>query len=137
MSFARSPEFNIRVRPVLGTAFLPLLLLADMAKVFAGLVGCSSQVHVPRAGAEVKRADMKVVENCKYLDEVEGCDYERYTTDWRRADKYRELQIMNARYEALQKAGALGATHTVWTGETTEERPCAQGIAYDCSKSAK
>jgi hypothetical protein len=127
----------MRVRPVLGIAFLPLLLLAIMATVFAGLIGCSSHVHVPQAGAEVKKADMKMVENCKYLDEVVGCDYERYTTDWRRADKYWELQIMNARYEALQKAGALGATHIVWTGETTEERPCAHGIAYDCSKSAK
>jgi hypothetical protein len=108
-----------------------------MATLFAGLVGCSSHVHVPQAGAEVKKADMKMVENCRYLDEVQGCDYERYTADWRRADKYREIQIMNARYEALQKAGALGATHIVWTGETTGERPCAQGIAYDCSKSAK
>jgi hypothetical protein len=105
--------------------------------VFAGLIGCSSHVHVPQAGADVKSADMKMVENCKYLGEVEGCDYERYTTDWRRADKYREIQITNARYEALQKAGALGATHIVWTGETIEERPCAHGIAYDCSKSAK
>ena len=127
----------MRIRPVLGLVFLPLLLLAFMTTVFAGLIGCSSHVHVPQAGAEVKRADMKMVENCKYLGEVEGCDYERYTTDWRRADKYREIQITNARYEALQKAGALGATHIVWTGETTGERPCAHGIAYDCSKSAK
>lgn len=127
----------MRIRPIIGIVFLPLILLAFMATVFAGLIGCSSHVHVPQAGADVKRADMKMVENCKYLDEVEGCDYERYTTDWRRADKYRELQIMNARYEALQKAGALGATHIVWTGETIEERPCAHGIAYDCSKSAK
>ena len=127
----------MRIRSVFCIAFLPLLLFAFMAAVFAGLMGCSSHVLIPQAGAEVKRADMKMVENCKYLDEVEGCDYERYTTDWRRADKYRELQIMNARYEALQKAGALGATHIVWTGETTDERPCAQGIAYDCRKSAK
>ena len=127
----------MRIRPVFCIAFLPSLLFAFMATVSAGLMGCSSHVLVPQAGAEVKRADMKMVEKCKYLDEVKGCDYERYTTDWRRADKYRELQIMNARYEALQKAGALGATHIVWTGETIEERPCAHGIAYDCSKSAK
>ena len=127
----------MHTRSVFCIAFLSSLLFAFMAPVFVGLMGCSSHVHVPQAGAEVKRADMKMVEKCKYLDEVEGCDYERYTTDWRRADKYRELQIMNARYEALQKAGALGATHIVWTGETTDERPCAQGIAYDCSKSAR
>jgi len=127
----------MRIRAVLGIFFLPPILLAFMGAVFAGLAGCSSHVHIPQAGAEVKRADMKMVENCKYLGEVEGCDYERYTTDWRRADKYREIQITNARYEALQKAGALGATHIVWTGETIEERPCAHGIAYDCSKSAK
>ncbi|MGD8228715.1 MAG: hypothetical protein PVI20_13110 [Desulfobacteraceae bacterium] len=125
------------MRPVSIIANFPLLLLALMATLFAGLNACSSHVQVPQAGAEVRRADMKMVENCKYLGEVEGCDYERYTTDWRRADKYREIQITNARYEALQKAGALGATHIVWTGETAEERPCAHGIAYDCRKSAK
>jgi hypothetical protein len=127
----------MRMGTLLSIAHFPLLLLAFIATVFAGLNACSSHVHVPQAGAEVKRVDMKMVENCEYLGEVEGCDYERYTTDWRRADKYREMQITKARYEALQKAGALGATHIVWTGETTEERPCAHGIAYDCRKSAK
>jgi len=78
-----------------------------MVTVFAGLIGCSSHVHVPQAGAEVKKADMKIVENGKYLDEVVGCDYEHYTTDWRRADKYWELQIMNARYEALRPRHSL------------------------------
>jgi hypothetical protein len=135
--FTKTPELTVRIGTVFCTAFLPSLLFAITALMFAGLMGCSSHVHIPQAGADVKKADMKMVENCKYLGEVEGCDYERYTTDWRRADKYREIQILNARYEALQKAGALGATHIVWTGETAGKRPCAQGIAYDCSKSAK
>ena len=127
----------MRIRTLFCIGFLPSLFFVSIAAMFAGLMSCSSHVHGPQAGADVKRADMKMVENCKYLDEVEGCDFERYTADWRRADKYREIQIMNARYEALQKAGALGATHIVWTGETTGERPCAQGIAYDCSKSSR
>jgi hypothetical protein len=135
--FVATLEVTMRIGAVFCIAFSHSLLLAFVATSFAGLVSCSSHVHVSKAGAEVKKAGMKMVENCKYLDEVKGCDYERYTTDWRRADKYREIQIMNARYEALQKAGALGATHIVWTGETTEERLCTHGIAYDCSKYAR
>ena len=127
----------MRCKPGVNSPLFPLAILVFITAAFTILNSCSSHVHVPKAGAEVRKADMKMVENCKYLGEVKGCDYERYTTDWRRADKYREIQITNARYEALQKAGALGATHIVWTGETTGERPCAHGIAYDCSKSRK
>jgi len=51
----------MRLRSVLGIISLPLLLLAAMTMVFAGLMSCSSQVHVPQAGAAVKKADMKMV----------------------------------------------------------------------------
>lgn len=103
------------------------------------LNGCASPSPgvIPRAGADVRNADMKTVVDCTYLGEVEGCYQVQYTSDRRTADEYRDIQINNARYEALQKAGSLGATHIVWTGETGTEWLCAHGRAYDCGKSKK
>ena len=75
---------------------------------------------------------MKTVANCKYLGEVSGCDKEKYTADRRTAGEYSEIQFQNARYEALQKAAALGATHIVWTGRTQGDRPCVNGKTYKC-----
>ena len=120
----------------------PSLSLVISVLIIAALIvlnGCASPSPgvIPRAGADVRNADMKTVVDCTYLGEVEGCYQVQYTSDRRSADEYREIQMNNARYEALQKAGSLGATHIVWTGETGTEWLCAHGRAYDCSKSKK
>jgi hypothetical protein len=38
----------------------------------------------------------------------------------------------NVKYQALQEASALGATHVVWTSETRSFKPEITGRAYRC-----
>jgi len=86
------------------------------------LNGCATTLS--QSAASVKDADMKMVENCKFLGEVYGSSYwAGFTVD---------ALVEAAKNEARGKAASLGATHIVWQGISGSNARIARGSAYLC-----
>lgn len=71
---------------------------------------------------QIRPAYPEMVVDCTLLGGVTGTSDIAYT----------EYGLQKAKYEALDKAAQLGATHIVWTELTDKIRATAQGRAYRC-----
>jgi len=92
--------------------------------------GCAPTLATP--GAKIMMVDAKMVENCKFLGDVNSCDQDEAPPLWPPAGESTGIEVENARYKALQRAAALGATHILWTGVREGDRICASGRVYEC-----
>ena len=105
-----------------------LFLLTTVA--LGTLAGCRPKLSPPPS--KVVEADMKMVKGCKYLGEVHGSSTDSMRAGWRSDAQIIEIGMENVKYQALQEASALGATHVVWTSETRSFKPEITGRAYRC-----
>ena len=85
------------------------------------LNGCATTLS--QSAANVKDADMKMTENCKFLGEVCG------SSTWGGI----EARVEAAKNEVREKAASLGATHIVWQGiSSSGAQIVVSGKAYLC-----
>ncbi len=108
----------------------PFILFFLAAITLGTLAGC--QPKLSPSPSTVVEANMKMVKGCKYLGEVHASGTDSMSAGWRGDGEIIEVGIDDLKYEALQKAAALGATHVVWTSETLSFEPKITGRAYRC-----
>ena len=94
--------------------------------VLVGMVvlvaGCATQLS--ERGAGVQDADDGMVAGCKYVGNVSGTSGVGGVAA--------STGIQNAKNEARDQAGTLGATHVVWRSVHGGYMPSAVGDAYLC-----
>lgn len=118
-------------KPVPNSPLVALFLLVASAVALAAITACAPKLSVPPS--KVIEANMMMVEGCKYVGEVHGSSaVSNMLVGWRTAADSIQIGIQNAKYEALQEAQSLGATHVVWTSETRSFDPKVTGHAYHC-----
>ena len=105
-----------------------LMILIGMA--FSASPGCAPTMAKP--GAKIMMVDAKMVQDCKFLGDVNSCDQEEDPPLWVPNGESNGFEVENARYKALQEAAALGATHILWTGIRKGDRICAGARVYKC-----
>lgn len=86
------------------------------------LIGCATTLS--KSAAEVKDADMKMVETCQFLGDVHG------SSGW--GNLAASTGMQNAKNEAREKAASMEASHIVWTGIAGGYSPYISGKAYLC-----
>lgn len=84
------------------------------------LIGCALEPSY--RAQQIQPAYPPMVAHCTFLGGVTG------VSDL----SYMPLGSQRAKYEALDQASELGATHIVWTEITADHQPTAQGRAYRC-----
>jgi len=90
--------------------------------------GCATSLS--DKAALIKDADDKMVQNCKFLGNVEGT-----SGLWGASAS---IGVANAKNEAIEKASKLGATHVYWIEAGAGFlHSSASGRAYDCRDVAK
>lgn len=87
------------------------------------LSGCTLAPSI--AARSVQSADERMVARCEYIDEVTGW------SGWGNLAQGPGME--NARNQARDRAGRMGATHIVWRGLAGGYSPNVVGRAYRCA----
>lgn len=118
-------------RPLQHISSVSLYLLVCAAMAFVALTGCAPKLSPPPS--RVIEADTKMVEGCQYLGDVHGSsNVSDMLSGWRTAADSMLIGIQDAKFEALQEAQSLGATHVVWISVIRSFSPKVTGRAYNC-----
>ncbi len=104
------------------STFNQLFLISIIILGLFTFVSCATTLS--STAIKIKEADIKTVENCKYLGEVHG------SSGW--GNLGASVAMQNAKNEALEKAAKLGATHVIWNNITGGYSPYVSGKAYYC-----
>lgn len=95
------------------------IILASLA-----LAGCATTLS--KTGKQVQVSDQQTVRGCALVATVQG------SSGW--GNLAASAGMHNAKVEARDKAGAMGATHIVWASIQGGYSPCAVGDAYRCPR---
>ncbi len=87
-----------------------------------GLSGCATTLS--SAARSIVPADEKMVASCQFVGDVEG------SSGWGGVAATTGME--NSKYEALEKAASLRATHVLWVNVSGNYTPHAHGKAYKC-----
>ena len=89
---------------------------------FALIGGCATTPS--SLGSQVRDADERLVEQCQFVAQVHG------SSGW--GGLAASTGVENAKNEARDKAGKMGATHIVWDPVKGSYTPNVSGRAYRC-----